>query len=239
MNTTWQQAALFRPVTRQPLAAQIADQLREHIVLGALHEHDRLPPLRQLAKLFGVSTSTMREAIQVLSYLGVVKVNHGIGIFVMKGPESHRATVAGMRRASNAELVEMRGLLEVKAAKLMATAVRSGALEETLSDLDMWTWQRSDRRSTWPDEFLQADLEFHAAILAGAGSAYAASLHRQVCQQIRPSLLAEARRQSVDISLAKLHRSLAEAIDRGVVDRAGRLAEQIVAAEARRQPRGR
>ncbi len=236
LHTTWQQAVLFRPVPREPLVPQIADQLRQHITLGALRESEKLPALRKLAGLFGVSVPTMRAAIQVLAYLGVVRVSHGVGIFVINGKESHRASVAGLRRANPTELIELRRLLETHAATLMARAVRSAANEQAFGDLDMWAWQRAGRQSVWPEDFLQADLEYHRAILVGAGSTYAVSLHDQVSERLQPSLLADAHRQAASESLVTAHWALAEAIERGVPSRAARLADQIAAAETPPSP---
>jgi GntR family transcriptional repressor for pyruvate dehydrogenase complex len=232
LHTTWQQAALFRPVPREPLVPQIVDQLREHIVLGALRESDRLPSLRQLARLFGVSVPTMRAAIQALAYLGVVKVTHGVGTFVSHGKASPRAENAGLRRASPQELIELRGLLEVHAAKLMATAMRKDAANAAFSELHVWAWDRNYRQGPSPEEFLRADAQFHAAILAGAGSAYAASLHGQVCERLTVRLRAQAGRHRNDHELGQLHWTLFEAIEHGQPERAAIAAARIATAEA-------
>ena len=228
MNTSWQQAALFRPVSRRPLAPQIADQLRRHIVLGSLREHDKLPALRRLAAMFGVSLPTMREGVQTLAYLGVVKIEHGVGVFVAKGPESHRAIVAGLRRADQAEMVELRRILEVEAARRSAGAGESNAL----ADLPLWQWERAAWGHTEPARFVRADLEFHRAILAASGSLFATSLHAQLCARLRPRLLADARRQAGNPTLDTLHASLVKAIDRHATELAAQLARQIARAEA-------
>lgn len=228
MNTSWQQAALFRPVARRPLAPQIADQLRRHIVLGALREHEKLPGLRRLAELFGVSLPTMREGVQMLVYLGVIKIEHGVGVFVAKGPESHRAIVAGLRRADEGETVELRRILEVEAARRSAGAGESNAL----ADLPIWQWERLTWGQTEPARFVRADLEFHKAVLAASGSLFATNLHAQLCARLRPRLLADARRQARNTTLDKLHDSLVKAIDRHASEEAARLARQIATAEA-------
>jgi GntR family transcriptional repressor for pyruvate dehydrogenase complex len=236
LHTTWQQAALFRPVPREPLVPQIVDQLREHIVLGALRESDRLPSLRQLARLFGVSIPTMRAAIQALAYLGVVKVSHGVGTFVSQGKASARADIAGLRRASPGELIELRGLLEVHAAKLMATAMRQDAANAAFSELHVWAWERTYRQGASPEEFLRADAQFHGAILAGAGSAYAASLHGQVCARLASRLRAQAGRHRNEQELGRLHWALLDAIEHGHPERAAIAAARIAGAEGSDEP---
>lgn len=231
MKTSWQQAALYRPVAHESVVPQIVDQLREHIVLRKFDDHDRLPPLHKLAELFGVSVPTVHAAIQALAYLGLVRIRHGVGTFVERGAGSHHAIIAGLRHARPEELFELRGLLEVHAASLMAQSMPKEDRYQPMIDLHFWMWERQDRRDPFPDAFVDTDIAFHNAVVVGSGSAYAASLHQQVCDRLRRPLLTDAGRQLSAEGLGDLHTNLVNLIALGNDVEAVEVARKIVELE--------
>jgi DNA-binding transcriptional regulator YhcF (GntR family) len=64
------------------LYLQIADQIRSMITVGEFPPGSRLPAERELAKRFGVSRPSMREALIALEVEGYVDVRPGSGILV-------------------------------------------------------------------------------------------------------------------------------------------------------------
>lgn len=68
------------PRTRR--SASIAENLRQLISNGQLQPGDRLPPECDLCRQFGVSRTTLREAIQMLRTTGLLDVSPGRGSFV-------------------------------------------------------------------------------------------------------------------------------------------------------------
>src|ERR1700741_3863743 len=72
------------PITPSPaklyrgrVADQIADDLRGQILSGALPDGSRLPSEQELAVHYGVSGPTIREAIRVLTAMGLVNTRNG------------------------------------------------------------------------------------------------------------------------------------------------------------------
>lgn len=63
---------------------QVADHLRDRILVGDLSKCRRLPSQPQLAREFQVALTTLRRAVAVLQEEGVVKVVPSRGMF---GPE--------------------------------------------------------------------------------------------------------------------------------------------------------
>lgn len=68
-------------MNRQSLSGQLADRLRRKIGQGGFGE-GRLPTVRELARLHGVSVITVREALASLKQQGLIAVRHGSGIYV-------------------------------------------------------------------------------------------------------------------------------------------------------------
>lgn len=85
------------PINPQRIFQEVATQLRRLISEGKLRPGDKLPPEREMAKRFGVSRNTMREALRALELGGLIELKLGAtgGAFVLPG--SSNAVVAGMR----------------------------------------------------------------------------------------------------------------------------------------------
>ncbi|MCP5056516.1 MAG: PLP-dependent aminotransferase family protein [bacterium] len=65
-----------------PVYLQIAGQIRDRVVAGALVPGDRLPPIRELARSLGVNRDTVCTAYETLAAEGVVDARVGRGTFV-------------------------------------------------------------------------------------------------------------------------------------------------------------
>jgi GntR family transcriptional regulator, transcriptional repressor for pyruvate dehydrogenase complex len=73
---------LFRPPHKVTIVASIMDQVVQQIQQGDLKPGDRLPSERQLIEMLGVSRSSVREALQGLTVMGLVETRPGQGTFI-------------------------------------------------------------------------------------------------------------------------------------------------------------
>ncbi len=78
----------LNPPTRIRLHEGIVEQLKDRIISGALPAGSKLPPERQLAEQLRVNRTTVREALHKLESMGLVKINHGSGVYVRDFLES-------------------------------------------------------------------------------------------------------------------------------------------------------
>ena len=65
-----------------PLGAQLAWRLRSLIAAGDIREGERLPGVRDMARLAGVNVNTVRSVYGRLDEEGVISSEHGRGTFV-------------------------------------------------------------------------------------------------------------------------------------------------------------
>ena len=72
---------------RQSLSDRLARQIRGSIQSGDFRRGDRLPPIMEMARRFGVGHPTIREALKKLEAMGVVAIRHGSGVFVSRSEE--------------------------------------------------------------------------------------------------------------------------------------------------------
>src|SRR3989442_14214888 len=72
--------------SRVPRYHRIAEALRERIRVGELASGSRLDNQRQLAKSFGVTLMTLRQALELLERENLIGRCHGLGTFVASPP---------------------------------------------------------------------------------------------------------------------------------------------------------
>ena len=70
-----------------PLFVQIAEQLADDIVDGALAEGARVPSTNEMATFYRINPATAAKGINVLVDDGVLEKRRGIGMFVAAGAQ--------------------------------------------------------------------------------------------------------------------------------------------------------
>lgn len=225
----WRLPADLYPVTRRSLALQAADQIRRRITVGDLKPGQRIESSRELAREFQISLPVLREALAALSYLGMIEVRHGTGIFVAQRQPKARVLRVSHRRARTSELHALRATLAGETAAIAATRKRT--VSQRL-DLNLVLEERHRAvLAGSPSGFTQADLAFHASVGSVAGSPLHAALEAMAGSALRIDLAGKARRLARDQGLAALHEALVEAIDASDADRARAAARAIATAE--------
>jgi GntR family transcriptional regulator, transcriptional repressor for pyruvate dehydrogenase complex len=129
----------LEPVKRTKVYAEVASQIRRLIADGRIKPGDLLPPERELAEIFGVSRTSVRDAIRILEMRGLVAPRHGEGTVVLQDPVdavvSPLADALTESRDLTADLFDMRRILEpplARVAALRATKDDIEALAEIL-----------------------------------------------------------------------------------------------------------
>ncbi|WP_076999794.1 FadR/GntR family transcriptional regulator [Variovorax sp. KK3] len=123
------------PINPQRIFQEVANQLRRLISEGKLRPGDKLPPERELAKRFGVSRNTMREALRALELSGLIELRLGAtgGAFVLPG--SSNAVVAGMRDLYFLGAITPQHLTEARIA-VSAAVIRVACARITDEEID-------------------------------------------------------------------------------------------------------
>lgn len=75
-------------IDRRSLAIQVRDRIREMLRSEHLRAGDQLPSEASLASTFGVSRSSVREALKLLEEERVIVCRHGTGRFLAADPSS-------------------------------------------------------------------------------------------------------------------------------------------------------
>lgn len=173
------------PLRPSPLVEQAAQRLRDQITGGSWPVGTRLPGETTLARELGVGRSTVREALRALAGAGLVQARQGAGVFVI-ATEPDEDWPARLRRASVADVYEIRTMLEVRAAEL-AAARRTDA---DLTALDTALAARDDAfAGPSPEPFIDADIALHTAVIAAAHNPVLVDLFAGFVPVLREGLL--------------------------------------------------
>ncbi|MEM9132136.1 MAG: FCD domain-containing protein [Actinomycetota bacterium] len=137
---------------------------------GDLQPGDRLPPEAELAVRVGTSRGSLREAVRVLAYLGILDVRVGDGTYVtsLDGPSLLRGLglighVATDKTAL--EIFEIRRILEAAATEKAAINITDDEVAE-LEDVVAQLAAETDG-----ERFVELDMRFHNLIAAASGNA--------------------------------------------------------------------
>lgn len=202
---------------------------------GDLAAERRLPSVRKLAALYGVSVPTMHAAVHALAALGLIRISHGVGMFVERPRFNAALLNHAWQQATSMELALMRAAIDERMPIVVAQRVRTSPdvrLPRTLSDISFLVQDRSLRRNGYPEAFLRADFAFHRTIAASVrGTEIMVSLHERVGQRLMPALMPVADLQACDAELDRAHLELAAAILDGQPLPTARLARMVARRE--------
>ena len=191
---------------------QAIAKIKELISSGEFTAGDRLPTERELTRQFGVSRSSLREAVRALALVGVLESRVGDGTYVTTLEPELLLTGIGFlsdlaKADSLLEMHQVRRLLEPEATRL-ATA--------RLTEEDFQRLEECLRRMETADSepaFIEADTAFHRVILDACGNATLASLVQNLSSGTMRARMWQSivARGAVEATLAS-HRSIYNAL---------------------------
>jgi GntR family transcriptional repressor for pyruvate dehydrogenase complex len=153
----------------QEIQNEIISKIRDLMNLKNLEPGDKLPSERTLSGKFGVSRSSVREAIQKLEFYGILISKPQSGTFVADiGQVAMNGMVEDILRLAEPDfksLVETRILLELKTVRLAARRRTKADLEQMKIALDAYSEKVQNG-----EDAVQEDLLFHLAIAKASGN---------------------------------------------------------------------
>ena len=150
------------------LHEQVLSALVERIVGGEFSTGSGLPSEAELCSTYGVSRSSVREALRVLAEKGLIEVRHGLGTRVTS-PEKWDfldALVLGARRRCGGMAEVIGSLLEaLRIVECEVAALATERAEESHRMRMEMALQRMHSSQSDPEAFADAAFSFHQALL--------------------------------------------------------------------------
>jgi GntR family transcriptional regulator, transcriptional repressor for pyruvate dehydrogenase complex len=220
----------LQPVSRRSVPEDVFDQIVAEVLSGQMRPGEALPSERRLAEVLGVSRPAVREAMKRLSAVGLVEVRQG-----------DSTTVRDFRRhagldllprlllpAGELDIAVARSILEArlhngpKVAELAALRHRPKIIA-LLRDSVVRLEAEDD-----PVERQRCALTFWDHVVDGADSIVFRLMYNTLRAAYEPALPALATVMEAEVGRPQAYRRLADAIEAGDAERAGRAARQLL-----------
>jgi GntR family transcriptional repressor for pyruvate dehydrogenase complex len=181
-------ARLINPIKKTRVHEEIADRIRQLILDQSLPAGQPLPSERVLARRFGVSRGSVRDALRTLEIVGLLEMRHGQGTFPRELSVDRLVTplvsILAYRRDLRDELMDVRRMFEPALVRAAATRVTGEDLAELQRVLEQ---QR--RKIGAGQSAIAEDTAFHAALAQATHNSVAVRLMETLNE-----LLMESRR---------------------------------------------
>ncbi|MEX5556482.1 FadR/GntR family transcriptional regulator [Pseudomonas rhodesiae] len=211
------------PLIKHSLVDQALEQLRWRISEGKWAIGERLPTEPELCAELGISRNTVREAMRVLAFSGLIEVRQGDGSY-LRSMTDPLGTMRALSHCTLEQAQETRRILEVEAIGLAALRRTEQDLEQVRAALKA----SGELYQGDLEAYISADLVFHKRLVDAAHNPALSELYQYfssvVAAQLRQTLNTSPRRQAV----FDLHTALLDAVEHQDPERAQSLCRQLI-----------
>ncbi|MBS3783699.1 MAG: FadR family transcriptional regulator [Anaerolineae bacterium] len=145
------------------LVEDVTEEIRQMILTGQIKPGEFVPTRKELAAQFGVGLSTVQEAIQALSAVGMLASRAGKGTWVREDaldvlihPEAVRTRLGELNAR---KVYEARRVVEIALTEMAAKRATPEDIER------IWhAMHRMEANVHHTDAFVRADLDFHLGV---------------------------------------------------------------------------
>jgi len=208
-------------IRQKTIVEQVMAQIKSLIASGEYKPGDKIPTELELSESFGVGRSSIREAVKIFNYLGVLKSHAAKGTFVQERSNISTEALTWSFLLGNDEMEEMidlRGAIELWSILTLTKKISAGntKAQEVLKELEQIVDQMNiSVKNGFTEELIEADFQFHNTIIKAQENAQFYSLY----QTLRSFLVEEMRTSQEDYQnpaqIPEEHGSIIKAISSG------------------------
>ena len=160
-------------IGRRPISQMIMDLFTKYLLSRQLKPGDKLPTEFELAEKLGVGRHSVREAIKMLSSIGIIEIRKGSGTFIastMKSSVLNPLILSLVfEQGTSKELIDLRLLLEIGSAELALPRITETDIQR-LEKINNELKQEANKEERDPKRLLDLDLAFHVELYKLAGN---------------------------------------------------------------------
>lgn len=214
--------AYLTSLKKESVVQSVINRLTEGMRTGELKPGDKIPTEPELAESFGVARSSIREAIKILTYLGVLESRRPEGTFVCDGYTESMIDpmVYGiiLNKDSFENLIELREMTEAGMMRLAIKNHEEGEIEELEDILGEMEKIVEDNGDKSIKAFFEVDDKFHDKVASMGRNTMADKINRVVrtlTYAVRYETVSSMISNGKAQELLDAHRELIEAIRQG------------------------
>jgi GntR family transcriptional regulator, transcriptional repressor for pyruvate dehydrogenase complex len=175
----------FTKVNKQKLVDQVLMQLQSIVQSEKYAIGDKLPTESELMKLLNVGRSTIREAIKILVYSGLLEVRQGDGTYIRTTELSADPLELKLENADGQELNEVIQILDIQISGLAAQRRTESDLSKIKQQLDKRNQYLKEEKY---EEYLKSDINFHLAICNATHNSVLIEMYHSICHLLHQML---------------------------------------------------
>lgn len=197
---------------KNTLVDHVTQQLRQMIMDGEIAPGEYLPSRKELADQFGVGLSTIHEAVQALTAVGMLQSRAGKGTWVRDDALDaliplhvikHRLGDLNAR-----QLYEARAVIEVGLSELAAQRATAQDIARIWGALQAMQDAEEDDQA-----FVEADLAFHLAVAQAGHNALLEQFYHLSRELMAGVIIEMIKLPSIKPNALRLQRAIAHAIE--------------------------
>lgn len=158
----------MKPLNRETVSTSIMNMICDYLLKKELRPGDKLPTESEFSQQLGVGRNSVREAIKMLSSLGVIEIKRGLGTFIARSmsPSIFNSLILGLvfEQGTSKELFELRLLIETGAAELVIQKASDEELEK-LEEANKLLRETVESNVEDTRKRLDLDIHFHHTLL--------------------------------------------------------------------------
>jgi len=200
-------ALLALKFDKQSASERMARVFFEKIRNGELENGYRMPPQRELAQIFGVGMSTVREALKILNVMGYVNAFHGRGTFVVYPPETRDEFLdihQALKLISFSDVMVGRRTIECAIVELAAQNAKLDNLNEIRHYISQMGTRTKDVEA-WYDADLMG---FHLALAKASQNQTLLEICKTLIQRVRHEYTPLMKNELDNVSEENLERAV-------------------------------
>ncbi|WP_207937804.1 FadR/GntR family transcriptional regulator [Pseudomonas sp. 51_B] len=210
-------------LAKRSLVELAVERMRERILQGHWQVGQRLPTEPVLALEMGISRNTVREAMRVLAFSGLVEVRQGDGSYLRTCQDPLQA-VQAMSRCTFEQARETRHILEVEAIGLAALR----RTDEDLRALRVALAGSAEHFHGDIDAYVSCDLVFHQRLIDAAHNPALSELYRYFSGVVAAALQHNMATVPRCQATFDLHGQILDAIEQRDPERAKALSRTLI-----------
>ena len=211
--------------SRDTLVDQVTRELRQIISGGEIKPGEFLPSRKDLAARFGVGISTVHEAVQALTAVGLLESHPGKGTWVREDSVetlfSPTAVQTRLGELQGRKICEARATIEVALTEMAAKRATPDDIQKIWAALTEMEGTLDDNQA-----FVEADVSFHIAVAQAGHNELLEQFYHLSRRMLAGTITELVRLPGVKEDALVIQRAIAEAIAQHDARRARRAAEE-------------
>ncbi len=156
----------FAPINKENVVDQIIRRITDSIVSGKYKSGMKLPNEYELMKELQVSRNSLREAMKILSAMGIVEIKRGDGTYICTQTNTSMFDTAIYSLifdiSTNSELLELRQIIDETIVRLAMQKITEEEIEKLKENIEAMD------RAIQEEQYEQAerlDFDFHVMLI--------------------------------------------------------------------------